>query len=57
MKSICCPVLALLAVLLAPAHAVNPVEKVLQLLIELEAKVIKDGEAAQKAYSKRLNND
>lgn len=55
MKSICCPVLALLAVLPAPAHAVNPVEKVLQLLIELEAKVIKDGEAAQKAYEEYVD--
>jgi peptidoglycan hydrolase CwlO-like protein len=56
MKSTYNLVLALLFVLLAPAHAVtegladNPVQKVLSLLTELEAKVIKDGEAEQKAY-------
>jgi len=45
----CCVVFLLLAV---PATAVgdNPIQKVVQLLGELEQKVIKDGESEQKAY-------
>lgn len=52
MKSICCAALALLLLLVAPGQAAkdNPVQKVLQLLGELEAKIVKDGEAEQAAY-------
>jgi len=52
MKSSYCSVLGLLVLIAAPAEAAqdNPVQKVLQLLTELEAKVIKDGEAEQAAY-------
>jgi len=52
MKSICCAALALLLVFVAPGQAAkdNPVQKVLQLLTELEAKIVKDGEAEQAAY-------
>jgi len=42
----------LLLLLAAPcmANQVNPIQKVIQLLSELEAKLIKEGEAEQKAY-------
>merc|ERR1719352_1161063 len=36
--------------LLATATSVSPIEKVLQLLGDLEAKIVKDGEAQQKIY-------
>jgi hypothetical protein len=57
MKSVAYSALALLCVLAAPGRATqdNPVQKVLQLLTELEAKVIKDGEAEQKAYEEYVD--
>jgi len=49
--------LAVLCLLTAPGQATqdNPVQKVLQLLTELEAKVIKDGEVEQKAYEEYVD--
>lgn len=42
--------MALFAVLALTAHAQSPVSKVTQMLGDLQAKVIKEGEAAQKTY-------
>jgi len=39
----------------AASEHVNPIQKVLQLLTELEQKVIKDGEAEQKAYEEYVD--
>jgi len=45
-------VFAIFALCLAAAHAetANPIEKVLQLLSDLQAKILKEGDAAQKVY-------
>merc|ERR1719395_140977 len=45
-------ILAKILFLISPAvaHQVNPIQKVIQLLSELEAKLMKEGEAEQKAY-------
>jgi chromosome segregation ATPase len=51
MKTTCC-ISAWLLIFAVPiaSESVNPIQKVLELLTELEGKVIKDGEAEQKAY-------
>jgi hypothetical protein len=41
--------------LITPVVSDNPVQKVLQLLTELEAKIIKDGEVEQKAYEEYVD--
>merc|ERR1719420_2385851 len=46
----CISILLPLLAVPAATERVNPIQKVLQLLSELEQKVIKDGEAEQKAY-------
>jgi len=42
--------IVLLLALAASAEATNPIQKVIQMLTEMQAKIVKQGEAAQKAY-------
>jgi len=50
MKAASTAALALCLLLSAPSAQANPVQKVIQLLSDLEAKIIKEGEEAQKIY-------
>jgi hypothetical protein len=43
-------IFAVLAVSPADASQVNPIEKILEMISDLQAKVIKEGEDAQKEY-------
>merc|ERR1719420_1716162 len=51
----CISILLPLLAVPAATERVNPIQKVLQLLSELEQKVIKDGEAEQKAYEEYVD--
>jgi len=53
MKHCCALFVALF--LAAPTQSVNPLSKVIQLLSDLEGKIIKDGEAEQKAYEEYVD--
>merc|ERR550514_2182359 len=50
MKSAFVVTLALFAVAPASGLATNPVQKVLEMLSDLQAKIVSEGEAAQKVY-------
>lgn len=50
MKCIIAVAAAALALSASQAHAASPVEKVLSMLSSLEAKIVKEGEVAQKTY-------
>merc|ERR1719487_2080055 len=51
MKATSVAALALCLLLTVPsAHGTNPVQKVIQMLSDLEAKIIKEGEEASKIY-------
>lgn len=52
---ICCSLIFITAFLSTPVVSDNPIQKVLQLLSELEAKIIKDGEVEQKAYEEYVD--
>lgn len=45
-------IFVIFALCIAAAHAdtANPIQKVLQLLSDLQAKILKEGDAAQKVY-------